>query len=327
MRMQRWFPQAVVFASTLTGMPGISLAQSDFPSKPVTLVVPYAAGGATDVVSRLIAQKLTESFKQQVLVENRPGASSTIGTNFVSKAAPDGYTVVMVTNQGIAPGPLMLANSPYNPIKDFTHLVLVGTAANGLAVRTDHPARDLRQFIAMAKARPGAMSYGTSGVGSAGFLTAELLKINAKIDIVHIAYTKGNAPMNTDLMGGHIDAEFDGMASVSTHVRSGRLRLLAVTGLKRSPLFPDVPTIEEVVPGTAGDPWWGISAPAGVPRAVAEKWQIEVIKVLALPDVQARLRDLGFTVAADAQGDYLAHIERQNALFGPIIKSLNIRVE
>ena len=317
----------MVSALTTIGGPGHSLAQGEFPSKPIRLVVPFAAGGGTDIAARLIAQKLAEAFKQSVIVENRPGDNSVIGTNFVAKAAPDGYTVGLLANPGIAPGPLMRANMPYDPIKDFTHLVLVSTAPNGFAVRMDHPAKNLQQFIEMAKARPGTLSYGTSGIGSSGFLTGELLKDKAKINILHVPYTKGNAPMNADLLGGHIDVEFDGMLSVSTFVRGGRLRLLAVTGVRRSPLFPEVPTMDEVVPGVAGEAWNGLSAPANLAPAVADKWQAEVAKVLALPDVRARFQELGSTLVNQGQREYLLHIERENAVNGPIIKAANIRLE
>ena len=319
--------QLMVFALAILGGPEIALAQSDFPSKPIRIVVPFAAGGGTDVAARLIAQKLTEAFKQPVLVENRPGDNSIIGTNLVAKAAPDGYTVGLLANPGIAPGPLMRASMPYDPIKDFTHLVLVSTAPNGFAVRMDHPAKNLQQFIEMAKAKPGTISYGTSGIGSSGFLTGELLKDKARINILHVPYTKGNAPMNTDLLGGHIDAEFDGMLSVSSFVLGGRLRLLAVTGAKRSALFPDVPTMNEVVPGVAGEAWNGISAPANLPPAIAERWQAEIAKVLALPDVRARFQDLGSTLVNQGQREYLLHIDRENAVNGPIIKAANIRQE
>ena len=332
MRTQYQWPRlagllSIVAASTMIGLPGTSLAQGEFPSKPIRLVVPFAAGGGTDVAARLIAQKLTEAFKQPVVVENRPGDNSIIGTNFVAKSAPDGYTVGLLANPGIAPGPLMRASMPYDPIKDFTHLVLVSTAPNGFAVRVDHPAKDLQQFIDMAKAKPGTLSYGTSGIGSSGFLTGELLKDKAKISIVHVPYTRGNAPMITDLMGGHIEVAFDGMLSVSTFVRGGRLRLLAVTGAKRSALFPDVPTMNEVVPGVAGEAWNGLSAPANLPPAIADKWQAEIIKVLALPDVRARFQELGSTLVNQGQREYLQHIERENAVNGPIIKAANIRLE
>ena len=317
----------IAFALTMFGAPRMAPAQSEFPSKPIRIVVPFAAGGGTDVAARLIAQKLAESLNQSVIVDNRPGDNSVIGTNFLAKAVPDGSTLGLLANPGIAPGPLMRASMPYDPIKDFTHLVLVSTAPNGFAVRMDHPAKNLQQFIEMAKARPGAISYGTSGIGSSGFLTGELLKDKAKINILHVPYTKGNAPMNADLLGGHIDVEFDGMLSVSTFVRGGRLRLLAVTGVRRSPLFPDVPTMDEVVPGVSGEAWNGLSAPANLPPAVAEKLQVEITKVLALPEIRTRFQELGSTLVNQGQREYLAHIERENAVNGPIIRAANIRQE
>lgn len=303
-----------------------AFAQADYPNRPIRMVVPFAPGGATDVTARLVAQKLGELLKQQVLVENRPGGGSIVGTDFVAKSAPDGYTLAMVANSCIAPGPLMRTTMPYDPVADLAHLALVGTFPNGLVVRADHPAKSMADLVAMARAKPGALNYSSAGVGSSGFLSGELLKQKARIDIVHIPY-KGTGPATADLLGGQLDAMFDGLVTATPHIRAGRMRLLAVTSAERARTFPDVPTTHEIVPGVVGAAWFGVSAPAKIPPAIAERLSAEVLKVLAMPDVQTRLGDIGMTVIAGGQREYAAHIAAENALYGPVIRAAKIRVE
>jgi tripartite-type tricarboxylate transporter receptor subunit TctC len=316
------------FTATLlaAGAAPRAFAQADYPNRPVKLVVPFAPGGATDVTARLVAQKLGELLKQQVLVENRPGGGSIVGTDFVAKSAPDGYTLAMVANSCIAPGPLMRAAMPYDPVADLAHLALVGTFPNGLVVRADHPAKSMAELVALARAKPGALNYSSAGVGSSGFLSGELLKQKARIDIVHIPY-KGTGPATADLLGGQLDAMFDGLVTATPHIRSGRMRLLAVTSAERARTFPDVPSTNEIVPGVVGAAWFGVSAPAKLPAAVADRLTAEVLKVLAMPDVQARLGDIGMTVIAGGQREYAAHIAAENALYGPVIRAAKIRIE
>ena len=305
---------------------GRGRAQSDYPSRVLRLVVPFAPGGATAVTARLVAQRLSDGLKQQVLVENRPGGGSIVGTDFVAKAAPDGYTLAMVANSGIAPGPLMRASMPYDALADFTHLVLVGSFPNGLVVRADHPARSMAELVALARARPGVLNYSSAGVGSSGFLSGELLKQKAGVDIVHIPY-KGSGPATADLLGGQLDAMFDGLVTATSHVRSGRMRLLAVTSAERARTCPEVPSTNEVVPGVVGAAWFGVSAPARLPQAIAERLSGEILKVLALPEVKTRLGDIGMTVRAGGPREYLAHIAAENNLYGPLIRAAGIRID
>jgi tripartite-type tricarboxylate transporter receptor subunit TctC len=307
-------------------LPGRGQAQSDYPARPVRLVVPFAPGGATDVTARLLAQKLSDLFGQQVLVENRPGGGSIVGTDFVAKAAPDGYTLVMAANSCIAPGPLMRERMPYDALADLTHLALVGSFPNGFVVRADHPARTLAEFIALARARPGALNYSSAGVGSSGYLSGELLKQKARIDIVHIPY-KGTGPATADLLGGQLDATFDGLVTATPHIRGGRMRLLAVTSAERARTFPDVPSTNEVVPGVVGAAWFGVSAPARLPAPVGERLSAAILKALAMPEVQTRLGDIGMTVIAGGQREYLAHIAAENNLYGPVIRAARIRID
>ena len=307
-------------------LPLSARAQADWPSRPLRMVVPFAPGGATDVTARLVAQRLSDALKQQVVVENRPGGGSIVGTDFVAKAAPDGYTLVMAANSCIAPGPLMRTTMPYDAVRDLTHIALVGTFPNGFVVRADHPAKSLAEFVAMARAKPGVLNYSSAGVGSSGFLSGELLKQKAGIDIVHIPY-KGTGPATADLLGGQLDAMFDGLVTATPHIRSGRMRLMAVTGETRARTFPEVPTTAEIIPGVVGAAWFGVSAPARLPAAIAERLEAEIRKLLALPEVLARLGDIGMTVVAGGQREYAAHIQAENARYGPVIAAAKVKID
>ena len=307
-------------------LPLAARAQADWPNRPLRMVVPFAPGGATDVTARLVAQRLSDALKQQVVVENRPGGGSIVGTDFVAKAAPDGYTLVMAANSCIAPGPLMRTTMPYDAVRDLTHIALVGTFPNGFVVRADHPAKSLAEFVAMARAKPGVLNYSSAGVGSSGFLSGELLKQKAGIDIVHIPY-KGTGPATADLLGGQLDAMFDGLVTATPHIRSGRMRLMAVTGETRARTFPEVPTTGEIIPGVVGAAWFGVSAPARLPAAIAERLEAEIRKLLALPEVLARLGDIGMTVVAGGQREYAAHIQAENARYGPVIAAAKVKID
>jgi tripartite-type tricarboxylate transporter receptor subunit TctC len=318
--------RAYLLGALGAALPLAARAQADWPNRPLRMVVPFAPGGATDVTARLVAQKLADALKQQVVVENRPGGGSIVGTDFVAKAAADGYTLVMAANSSIAPGPLMRASMPYDALRDLTHIALVGTFPNGFVVRADHPARSLAEFVAMARAKPGVLNYSSAGVGSSGFLSGELLKLKAGIDIVHIPY-KGTGPATADLLGGQLDATFDGLVTATPHIRGGRMRLLAVTSEVRARTFPEVPSTNEVVPGVVGAAWFGVSGPAKIPPAIAERLEMEIRKLLALPEVQTRLTDIGMTVVAGGQREYLAHIGAENARYGPLIAAAKVRID
>ena len=302
-----------------------SLAQS-YPARSVKLIVPFPPGGSTDVVARLMAQRLGDALKQAVVVENKPGVGSVLGTDFVAKATPDGYTLVMAANSSIAPGPLMRSNMPYDPIKDFVHIAMIGSFPNGFMVRADHPAKTMQEFLALARARPGSINYASAGIGTSGFLSGELLKQTAQINMVHIPY-KGSGPAITDLLGGQLDALFEGLVTATGYAKSGKLRLLAVTSERRVKSFPDVPTLSEVVPGVSGAAWFGISAPAKTPAAIVERLQAEVLAIVQSPDMQTRLTDLGMSPLAFGSADYLAFINNENRKWASVIKAANVKVE
>ena len=297
-----------------------------FPARAIKLVVPFPPGGSTDVVARLIGQRLSDALKTSVVIDNKPGVGSVLGTDFVAKAAPDGYTLVVAANPAIAPGPLMRPSMPYDAIKDFTHIALLGTFPNGFVVRADHPAKTMAEFIAMARAKPGVLNYASAGVGSAGFLTGELLKQAAGIDMVHVPY-KGSGPAIIDLIGGQLDGMFESLVTATGYVRGGKLRLLSVSGDKRSKTFAEVPALNEIVPGVTGGAWFGISAPAGLPANIAQRLQTEVQTIVNAPDMQARLTELGMTPLALGGPEYVAFIQAENRKWAPVIKAGKITVE
>ena len=228
-----------------------------WPVRPIKLIVPFAPGGSTDILGRLLAQRLTGALKQAVVVENRPGAGAMVGADAAAKSAPDGYTLLMSNNASHSIGPQMMANPPYQPLEDFAHIALLGTFPNLFIVRADHPAQTFDEWLALARAKPGALNFASAGVGSAGFLTGELLKRRAGVDIVHIPY-KGTGPANLDLLGGQLDAVLDGPVAAGPHLKSGRTRALAVTSEKRIRQYPDVPSLDEFVPGATGEAWFEI---------------------------------------------------------------------
>jgi tripartite-type tricarboxylate transporter receptor subunit TctC len=322
------FLQAIAAIGLLVALPLAmpGAAAQTYPSRPVKLIVPFPPGGSTDVIARMIAQRLGDALKTPVVVENKAGAGSVLGTDAVAKAAADGYTLVVSANPAIAPGPLMRSSIPYDPVRDFSHLALLGTFPNGFVVRAEHPAKTMAEFIAMARARPGAINYASAGLGSAGFLTGELLKQAAGLDMVHVPY-KGSGPAITDLLGGQLDGMFESLVTATAYVRGGKLRLLAVSGDARSKTFPDVPTLSEVVPGVVGGAWFGVSAPARLPASVALRLQTEVQAIMTAPDIQARLGELGMTPLPLGGADFVAFILAENRKWGPVIKAGKITVE
>lgn len=304
-------------------LPAVAAAQSDFPNKPLRLVVPFAPGGATDVVARLLGVKLSEGLKQQVLVENRPGAGATLATDQISKATADGYTLLMTAFPSITTAPLINPNVRYDPVRDFTHIAMIGTFPNGFVVRADSAIRSVADFVAYAKANPGKLSYGSAGPASAGHLTGELLKQLAGIDIVHIPY-KGAAPAFVDLLGGQTVAIFDGMINATNQARAGKIRLLAVSSEKRLATHPDLPTLNETVKGVVGVSWFGVATAPRLPQPILERLETEILRALAAPEVQTRLGDTGMTITALRSPDYVAFIKEDIRKWAPIVKAAKL---
>jgi tripartite-type tricarboxylate transporter receptor subunit TctC len=269
----------------------VSSAQAQSPSYPdrqIKIISPFATGGIADTFSRVIAQGLSEAWSQPVIVENKTGGGGNIGSDFVAKAAPDGYTLVMGNIGSHAVNPYLMKNMPYDPMRDFQAIAYVLDAEGLLVVGPDIPSKSVPELIAYIKANPGKISYGSGGVGTTSHLAGELFKSLAKVDMTHIPY-KGNAPAITDLIGGQTQLMFATMPTVLPYVKTGKLRALAVIGGTRSPSLPDVPTVSETLPGFDVSNWIGIFAPNGTPPAIVSKLNTEIVKVMQQPNVQKRL--------------------------------------
>jgi len=297
-----------------------------YPSQPIKLIIPFATGTGSEVALRLIAERLAAALKQPIVIENRPGAGSTLGADAVAKAAPDGYTLAATYNSSIAPGPLMYKKIPYDPIKDFQHIVLIGLYPQYLIVKADSPIKTIQEFIALVKAKPGTVNYASAGVGTSGFLAAELLKQTLNINMTHIPY-KGPAPAIVDLLGGRLDMVLT--ASAAELVKTGKVRVLAVTSEKRMPTYPDIPTLDEIAPGVQAVSWVGISAPAQTPKAVTARLERELLEIINTPDMQARLNDpvLGLTLSVRNADRFLEFIQKEMRIWAPVIKAGNIQVD
>lgn len=303
---------------------GVAVAQAPWPAKPVKLVVPFAPGGGSDIIARLLAPKFVEILKQPLLIDNRPGASGIVGADAVVKSAADGYTLLLSNNASLATAPQVYGNKSYHPLTDFAHIVMIGAFANALLVRADHPANTIQEFLARIKREPGKFTFASAGPGSAGHLTGELLKSRAAIDMQHVPY-KGAGPAIVDLLAGHIDAVFDGLPASIGYIRSGKLRMLAISSAQRSPLFPAVPTLAEVIPDVIGTAWFGLSAPARTPPAVVATLQQVVQRMLAMPDLQARYREMGVDIATRGAADYTAFVETEIARWTPVIRAASVK--
>ena len=295
-----------------------------YPSRPIKIVVPYAAGGAVDIVARTIGQALSEALKQPVIVDNRPGASANIGMELVAKAAPDGYTLLMSSN-GIATNMALFPHLAFDAQRDFAPIAKIGYAPLVIVVPAASPAKSLKDLIAMAKAEPGKLTYASAGNGSSGHLAGELLKSTAKIDVLHVPY-KGGAPAITDLLGERISFMPINPVEVIAHIRGGRLRALAVASDKRFPLLPDLPTVAEAgLPGYEASVWWGLVAPAKTSTDIVRQLNAETNKALANPAIANRLAELGVVVTPGTPDQFTAFIKSQTELWSGVIKSAGIQ--
>lgn len=314
----------VIATACITATAPAVLAQA-YPVKPVRIINPLAAGGNVDIVARGIAEQLSKSLGQQVLVENRPGASALIGTRYVKGQPADGYTLLAIANT-FARVPAIISDAGYDPLKDFTGVSQTCDIPMVLVINPALPVKNVKEFIALAKKRPGELTYGSAGNGGTGHVAAEMFSEQAGIKLMHIPY-KGNAPATTDLVGGQIMLMFDQVSTSVGYINSGRLRGLAVTSKKRSALFPDMPTIDEVgVKGFEDTTFNGIVAPAGTPRDVLEKMRGEVTKAVAVPALRDRFDKLGIPLVASATLDeYNAFLRRHVEGFAKLAKSANIK--
>ncbi len=296
------------------------------PSRPVRLIVPFPPGGAVDVVARVVASRLPERLGQQVVIDNRGGANAIIGTEIAAKAAPDGYTILMVP-VGHSITPSVTRKLPYDTLKDFAAIGLVGNGAYVLVVNQGVPAKSISEFVALAKSRPGQLNYARTGHGNATHLAGELFKVLAGIDMVGVNY-KGGGPALTDLIGGQISAFFSGVSSGSAQIRAGKIRALGVTTTRRSAALPDVPTIAEAgVPGYEVDGWYGLLAPAATPPAVIRRFNSDLAALLAMAEMKERLLAAGIDARASSPAEFNERIARDITRWADVVKKARIAVE
>ncbi len=327
---QRWIARgkllggALLIGFLLAATP--ALAQT-WPNRPLRLVVPFPAAGTTDIIAREVAAELTKSLGQQVVVDNRPGAGGNVGSDIVAKSAPDGYTIVMGTVGTHAINTSLYAKMPYDPVKDFAPVTLVAAVPNVLEVNNALPVKSVKDLIAYAKANPGKLNFASSGNGTSLHLSGELFKTMAGVDMLHIPY-KGSAPAITDVISGQAQLIFDNLPSSIAFIRSGQLRAIAVTTLKRSPALPDIPTIDESgVPGFEATSWIGVLAPAGTPREIVNRLHDEIVKALNTPALKKSLQAQGAEPVGDTPEQFAEHIRNEIAKWAKVVKQSGAHVD
>lgn len=310
----------------LASMAAVAHAQT-WPNKPIHWTIPYPPGGASDVTARVLGQKMTESWGQPVLIENRVGANGIVALDYVAKSAPDGYNILMANLGPNAINPAVYSKLPFDAVRDFAPVTLTTLVPQVVVVSAGFEGKTFREFLAIAKASPGKLTYATGGNGSANQLAGELLKTMAGINIVHVPY-KGDAPAMQDVIGGQITLTFPTVISASPHVKSGKLRPLAVTTLKRVPTMPDVPTIAESgVPGYDVASWGGVMVPAGTPPAVIDKLHGEIVRILKLPDVRERIASFGAEIVGSTPAEFGAFVNAEITKWAAVAKSAGIKLD
>jgi tripartite-type tricarboxylate transporter receptor subunit TctC len=317
---------AALLATALVALTPAQGSAQAYPNKPIRLVVPFPPAGATDILSRELARHLSDRLKQQVVVDNRPGAGGSIGSDIVAKSAPDGYTIQMATSSTHAIGPHLNPKIPYNALTDFTPIAHVADATNVLVVASNVNASNVRELIALLKVRPGGYNFGSSGNGTIVHLTGELFKSMTGTYIVHIPY-RGTALVIPDMVGGQIHILFDNVASALPYLKEGKLRALAVTSLQRSPLLPDVPTVAETVSGFDSTTWFGVFGPKGLPPDVVQKLNSDIDAVLKTPEFRERLKTLGYDAAGGTPADFARVVANDSAKWARLIKERQITGE
>ena len=299
--------------------PGVATGQTP-PGKPVRMIVPFAIGGASDITARIVAPRYGELLGQQVVIDNRAGANGILGSELTAKAPPDGYTILMGTNGTHTVNVSLYPKLAYDPVKDFVPITMVVSLTNLLVVHPSLPVRSVKELIALAKARPGQLTFGSGGNGGTPHLSGELFKSMAKVSLVHIPY-KGGGPSTTALLGGEISMTFNTLLTSINFVKAGRLRPVAVTGLTRSPILPDVPTISDSgVPGYEASTWYGLLAPAGTPRAVVSKLHADMVRTLQTPEVRDQLINQGADPVGNTPEQFAAIIRSDISKWATVIK-------
>jgi tripartite-type tricarboxylate transporter receptor subunit TctC len=302
-------------------------AQEAYPSKPVRLVVPFATGGATDLMARDIGHRLTESWRQQVVIDNRSGANGAIGSEMVARSKPDGYTLLMGAAGSHAINPGLTSKLPYDAVKDFVPVILTANLTNVVVIHPSLPAKSIKELIALAKTKPGALTYASTGNGSSQHLSTELFKTMTGTDMTHIQY-KGAGPALVDVIGGQVSLTFTAMSATIPYIQSGRLRVLAVTTAKRSAALPQVPTVAEAgVPGYESNNWVGLFAPAGTPADIVAKLNTEITRIQSTPEMKARLEMQGAEFAPNTSEQFGAFQRADIAKWAKVIKESGARID
>jgi len=312
-----------LLAAVLALLPALAAAQA-WPTKPVKIVVPFAAGGATDVVARLLAQKLQEGWGQPVVVEDRAGAGGNIGADAVAKSAPDGYTLLMTSGSIVTANPYMYRDMPFDPARDLVAITNVATGPQVIAVSPTVPAKDLAEFVAYVKANPGRVNFGSAGVGTQTHLAAENFAYAAGLEMTHVPYKGESAALN-DLMGSQIQLVTPNLGAAMGFIRQGKIRALAVTSRERNPALPDVPSASEALPGFENSGWFGLMAPTGTPQEVIEKVQRDSAAILRSEEFKAKLAQQGMLPVGNSPADFAAAIRDESTRWARIIKDRHLK--
>jgi tripartite-type tricarboxylate transporter receptor subunit TctC len=306
-------------------LPVAALAQA-FPSKPIRVIVPFPPGGTSDILARVVGQKMAEGLGQPVVVENRPGASGTIGSAVVAKSAPDGYTLISGSTTTTVVAAYLYRSLAFDPVKDFQPVSRLASVPSVLIVHPSVSAKSVAEVIALAKAQPGKIHYSSGGAGTTQHLGGELFRYMANVDIVHVAY-KGGAPALNDLIGGQVAMSFEPLPTAVSHIKGGKVRALAVTTPARIAALPEVPTIAETLPGYEMSIWFGFLAPAGTPREVANRLNAEVVKALQAPDVRERLQGQGVDPIGDTVDEFAANMRAESARWAEFAKATGLKLD
>jgi tripartite-type tricarboxylate transporter receptor subunit TctC len=319
-------PQLRLAAAVAAALAASAAWAQTYPTRTVRIVVPYAAGGNTDIVARLIAQHLTSGWGQQVIVDNRAGGATNIGSELVARAQPDGYTLLM-GGASNAVNMTLFRKPPYDTLRDFTPIVLCTVGANLLSVHPSVPAKNLRELIALAKARPGQLNFATSGIGTSNHMAGELFKLMARIDITHVPY-KGNAPALTDLVGGHIEMAFAGITAQVPLIKAGKITPIALSSKERFPAIPEIPTFDESgLPGYESSTWFGMLAPAATPADIVRKVHADVARILARQDIRERLTADGQIPGGGPSEQFAKFIRDEVAKYARVIKAAKVPLQ
>ncbi len=318
---------AVVIGAAYAALIVAPVGAQTYPAKTVRIVVPFPAGGSTDIIGRVVAEQLTAALGQQVIVDNRPGANGVIGTDLVAKAAPDGYTLLMGGIGSLSINPAIYSKIPYDPLRDFTAIIQIAQVPNVLVVHPSLPVKTVKDLVALAKANPGKLSFSSSGSGSSDHMSGELFKSMAQVDLVHVPY-KGGAPAITDAIAGQVSMTFSNQPTALPHVKTGKLRGIAVTSIKRSGAAPELPTIDESgLKNFDVSSWVGVNAPANLPRDIVTRINAEIIKGMSATAGRERLNQLAFDPVLSTPEQYAAHIKSEVAKWAQVAKVAGAKLD